>query len=192
MVQVRQAHCSSLGSGSVKALSDQVARGAEHTDPSCNLMTWTEIYTADRAKQLKADGWGTYAPHQETDAAFMWRKQRWKLVKSSTHRLTDKTWVVSGHTHKLVSAKVVLEAQDGSGIIWLSVTHFPSGVQGKGGFKTDNPDAVAAWKSGLKGMADWKAAQHDKWHPQWMGMCADWNIDFKLGWCRDIVKQEFP
>ena len=82
MPQVRHAHCSSKYSGSVASLSKQVTRGAEHEDPSCNLMTWTEIDTKQRAAELQADGWGKYAPHQDTDCAVMWRKERWTLVDS--------------------------------------------------------------------------------------------------------------
>src|SRR5262245_50289516 len=155
-------------------------------------MSWTEVGDPNRAKELKAAGWGTYAPHQDTDCAVMWRQERWALASESTHKLTDKTWVVSGKTHRLVACKVVLDALDGSGRIWLSVAHFPSSVQGKGGFSSEYPDRVAAWKAGLVGLADWKKNQHDKWHPTWMGMCADWNLDFKQKWCRQYVKDEFP
>src|SRR5262245_29208969 len=191
MPPIRHADRSSRYDKSASSLAKQVTRGAEHEDPSCNLMTFTEVGTADRAASLSADGWGTYAPHQDTDCAVMWRKERWALVDSQVKRLTDATWVVSGHTHKLVACKVVLDAKDGSGRIWLSVAHFPSSVQGKGGFSDEHPDRVKAWKTGLQGLADWKKKQHDKWHPTWMGMCADWNLDMKIGWCRQLIKDEF-
>jgi len=191
MVNVRHAHCSSRYDESPASLANQVDKGSTHEDPSCNLMTWTEVGTGDRASSLTADGWGTYAPHQETDCAVMWRKERWTVQDKSTHQLTPKTWVVSGKTHHLVACRIVADAVDGSGRIWLSVAHFPSGVQGKGGFSNEHPDRVKAWKDGLKGLAEWKRNQNERWNPTWMGMCADWNLDMKLGWCRDLIKSEF-
>ena len=191
MTQVKHAHSSSRYDRAPSKLADEVARGAGHVDPSCNLMTFTEVGTPERASTLQADGWATYAPHQHTDCAVMWRKERWKLLKSSTHQLTDKTWVVSGQKHHLVAAKVVLEAKDHGQVIWLAVAHFPSSVQGKGGFSDEHPDRVKAWKDGLQGLHSWKEAQRQQWKPDWLGACADWNLDMKVGWCRQTIKDTF-
>lgn len=192
MSDARHAHSSSRYDRSPESLAKQVDRGATHEDPSANLMTFTEIGTEKRAKQCEADGWGHYHPHDKTDCAVMWRKARWEKVATSTRKLTDKTWQISGDTHRLVAASVVLKDTDSKRRMWVAVIHFPSGVQSGHGWATDNPDAVAAWKDGLKGLKDYRQDQKEKHGVDLALLCADWNVALEVDYFRDWIRGVFP
>ena len=195
MTTARHAHSSSRYSASPKSLAIEVNRGASAEDPLANLMTFTEIGDPLRAAQVAADGWGRFVPDDKTDVGLMWRQERWAKVATATRKLTDKTWVVSGKTHRLVAAAATLEAQGEGYRIWVAVIHFPSGVEGDGGFATDNDDAVAAWKSGLNGLHDWWLDQKHQYEIGSTGgfgmLCADWNLNHRLKWVREYIGNTF-
>lgn len=191
MANPRHVHSSSRYDASLAALDQQVSKVSTHEDPSANLYTLTEIGTAERAAQCEADGWGHFHPHDKTDCAVMWRKSRWEKIETSTRRLTDKTWVVSGHTHKLVAAAVVLGDTESNRRLWVAVVHFPSGVQSGHGWATDNDDAVAAWQSGIKGLKEYRTDQKNQYGIDCAMLCADWNVNFKIEYFRDYVRNVF-
>jgi hypothetical protein len=191
----RHAHSSSRYDRSTSSLDKQVNKGATHEDPSANLMTFTEIGNKERAEACEADGWGHYHPHDKTDCAVMWRKSKWEKVNSgSTRKLTDKTWQISGNTHKLVGASIVLkDADNDTGRrLWVAVVHFPSGVQDGHGWAKDNDDAVKAWQDGIRGLKDWRNDQKESYGVDLAMLCADWNVNLKLDFFRDYIRNVFP
>lgn len=187
----RHGHSSSRYDRSVESLAKQVNRGATAADPSGNLMTFTEITNAERASACEADGWGHFHPHDKTDVAVMWRKSKWEKVADGTRKLTDKTWLISGHTHKLVAASVVLGDVDSNRRLWVAVVHFPSGVQDGHGWAKDNDDAVKAWQDGLRGLHDYRQDQKKNHGVDLAMLCADWNVNFKVEYFRDYVRNVF-
>ena len=101
-------HSSSRYDKPPKTLAELVGKATGANSPA-NLLTFTEVGKKERAEKLKADGWGRYVPHGETDAGLMWLKSEWEKVFTEVKQLTDKTWKDGqGNTHYQRCASAVL------------------------------------------------------------------------------------
>lgn len=191
MSTIRHAHSSSLYSSSPASLADQVERAVEAEDPSANVLTYTEVGSADRTEVLKeADpGWAAWVP-SESDVGIMWRKENFDPTWKKAVKLTDKVWTDGhGRKHETWAASAVLEHTDGH-VLFVSVCHLPSNVQDGCAFE-DNKQA-AAWKSAVNGWHDHWNRKRDKHHPDLGMLVADWNIDFHKSCWMDWVGSKFP
>lgn len=187
-------HASSRYDKPPKKLAEQVARAVGHEDPEANLLSWTEVGDPDRAEKLTADGWGTYAPHDKTDVAFMWNKAIFELAFKDVQELTDKTWTDGqGHVHKTKCASVILNCKLKDRRLLATVCHLPSGVQDGNNFNDEHPKKVAAWKAALPG---WHNYLNDTlrpvYRPDFVMVIADWNVDFHSAHWRGYVQDVFP
>ena len=184
-------HSSSRYDKPPKTLAELVGKATGANSPA-NLLTFTEVGKKERAEKLKADGWGRYVPHGETDAGLMWLKSEWEKVFTEVKQLTDKTWKDGqGNTHYQRCASAVLDNKHTGKRLWASVIHLPSGVQ-DGKHFSDKESHVKAWKGACDGWADYHKKQKDKWDFDGTMYIADWNVDFKVSDWRDRVRDYYP
>jgi hypothetical protein len=189
MANVRHGHSSSKVDQSPASLAKLVGR-ATSSGKDANLLTYTEVQTADRAEALVTEGWGKYTPHGETDCALMWLKSEWAPVDCHTNQLGSKTFVDgNGNTKKVICATAVLDHKPSGWRLWVSVAHLPSSVQDGDHFSQAQTDAdrVACWKSAVDDWRDTRKKQGEKWHHHMAMHVADWNVNLKMSdWRQEV------
>jgi hypothetical protein len=185
---IRHGHSSSKVDRSPASLAEQVKR-ATNSSKDANVLTFTEVQSKERADALRTDGWGTYAPHGETDCAVVWDKQEFDSVDCHTNRLGTETFVDgNGHTKQIICATAVLDHVSGRRL-WISVAHLPSSVQDGDHFSQAQTDAdrVRTWKSAVDDWRETRKSQRDKFDTNLSMHVADWNVNLRMGEWRSEV-----
>lgn len=149
-----------------------------------DLVTLTEVQS--RRAAVHRAGWRTAAG---SDLAVMWRRDRWRLVRSGLHRLA-----APPADRAIYALVVVLDPRPphAGPRVLVSVSHLPSAVQWGDRFNARAPRRVAAWRTAL---AAWHGVVRDarrRHHPGAVLTVADWNVDLRRPVWRAIVRRAFP
>jgi len=191
----RHIHCSSRFDRSPESLDFDIQVWME----SCSLLTLTEVTNNSRAQQMRATGWTYYNSSKGNDAdncGIAWRNDTWKRKTGTVLRLSSNTFdrVNGRHNLYIWAATVVLVHKDSGHKVLVSVSHPPAHVEGPGGFKTVGEGWAARKRAYLTALTNWHSHVADmerKQHVDATLIIADWNVNLKAQWFRDLLKQKW-
>ena len=151
----------------------------------CDLLTLTEVSSEAREKVLRVvaqeENWAVLTGDLSSrdDCAIMYDKDIWKARYVETREVTNKSFIIFGHTSKPVAAiSAILEHLDTGKLVLVSVCHLPSSVEGKKGL-TGKVSRVHAWRDAHRG---WRRRWNQlakRYKVDGVLVCGDWNINIK-------------
>jgi hypothetical protein len=148
---------------------------------------------------MREKGWSYFnAKHSQgqDDVGICWKAEDWKRVSGAVRRISDGTFerMVGHQANPLYSATVVVRNVHSGHKLLVSVTHMPAHVQGASDFANirDEPAAVwekrkLAYQSGLKNWSTHVKDQERRNHIDACLVVADWNVNLKLDWVRQLL-----
>jgi hypothetical protein len=164
-----------------------------------SLVTVTEINNDQRAGTLREKGWGYYnAKHGDgaDECGIAWRLDTWGRMAADVTKLTNQQYFrLDGRVAEPIwCCSVVLRRVDTGHRMLVSVTHMPAHVEGKGGWRTTEYKWQARKNAYLSSLQNWGQriraliTQHK---PDMIMVVADWNLNLKQNWVRDLIRHNF-
>jgi hypothetical protein len=183
-------HCSSRFDRSAQSLDFDL----ETWRQSSSLITLTEVDNDQRAAQMRAVGWGYYnvvGGSYGDDCGMCWDTDVWKRLSGTTLKMSGNYERAISHNHVAIySITCVLQSVRTGHKLLVSCSHFPAHVEGQGGFRTD----LAQWQSRklayMAALTSWSThvkAQRALQNIDATLIVADWNLNLKAQWFRQIL-----
>jgi hypothetical protein len=165
-----------------------------------SLITLTEISNDQRAGRMREKGWAYFNAKKsdgQDECGIAWRADTWTRGAAGTCKLNNaKYYRLDGRVaDPVVTAMVVLKRVQTGHRVLVTVTHMPAHVEGFGGWRTTEYKWQARKNAYLSSLQNWSvyiAAQTTKHKPDMVLTIADWNLNLKQDWVRDLLKNNFP
>lgn len=189
-------HCSSRFDRSPASLEYDLDNWMQHS----SVITLTEVVNNNRAARIAEKGWSYYnaKDDQGRDAdncAVAWRTDIWKRRIGKVLRLSNNTFDrVYGLQNLYIWASTVVLTHDSGHRLLVSVSHPPAHIEGPNGFKTAGEGWAARKKAYLTALTNWSTHVEDISRKQQVDgrlIVADWNLNLKDKWVRDMLKQHW-
>jgi hypothetical protein len=188
-------HCSSRFDRSAASLEADLDDWMDQS----SLITLTEITNDNRAATMAEKGWAYYNAKKSRDAdntGICWRTDTWKRKNGLVLRLSSNTFDrLNGRQNLYIWAATVVLVHKSSGHkLLVSVSHPPAHIEGVGGFRTTGEGWAARKNAYLTALTNWHTHVADmerKQHVDATLIVADWNVNLKDQWFRDLLKQRW-
>ena len=185
-------HCSSRFDRTAASLEKDVDNWRENS----SIITLTEVANDTRGATLAEAGWGYARAKKDYGAdecATCYRKDTWTCIWQGYKKLNTRGRVYAG---PVCSGDSVLKHKTSGHKLLISVTHLPAHVEGYGGahWRTQMDHWQARREAYLSSLETWnthiKALKTSK-KPDAVMIIADWNLNLKRPWVRDLLKDRF-
>lgn len=188
-------HCSSRFDRSAASLESDL----DHWMADSSLVTLTEISSNMRAATMREKGWGYFNAKKsdgQDECGIAWKLDTWHQTHHVTCRLNnDAYYRLDGRpADPVVSSTVNLKRVDTGHRLMVSVTHMPAHVEGFGGWRTTEYKWQARKNAYLSSLKNWGVHIADlerKHSPDMVMVVADWNLNLKQDWVRDLIRNNF-
>lgn len=192
-------HCSSRFDRSAESLEADLDTWMQ----SASLITLTEIDNDRRASRMAEKGWNYFNSklnNGQDNCGMCWDTSVW--VKKRTHvaQLENVRYqTLSHHTSPFVWAiSVLLGSRVDDSTLMVSLTHLPAHIQGRGGFANPRGPEDQEWRARklayTTAMTTWSSTTKvlvKSWKPSATMCVADFNLDLKVKWVRDYLKDHW-
>lgn len=165
-----------------------------------SLITLTEIQNNRRAATMRERGWRYFNAKRDQgydQCGVCWAIEDWHLQRSWVRKLNDNAFT-RGLTQRpsapIVSCTVLLKSVQTGQTLLVSVVHMPAHVEGPGGWRTDLAKWQARKAAYLSSLKNWSIHIEDlerKKRPDGTLVVADWNLNLKQHWVRDLLHTRF-
>jgi len=157
------------------------------------VITVTEVQNDQAAATLSEQGWGYYnSPRDDNsdNCAVLWHMSDWRRIYGAVKQLTNDTYYrLSGQKSRpIYCCTVVLRRTDSKYTLLVSVTNLPPNLEGH----WQTPDKQwamrkLAYLSSLHNWSVYVTYQINKLKPSGALVVADWNLNLKDNWVRDLL-----
>lgn len=194
LAEFRHIHCSSRFDRSAASLESDL----DDWMAESSLITVTEIRRNQKAGQLREKGWAYYnhGSGGADDCGVAWRVDTWRKSYGTTKKLSNnRFYTLSGKPAPPVYSCSVLLKRVGTGHrLLVSVTHMPAHVEGPNHWRTTTDHWAARKAAYLSSLKNWSTHVKDlerKQRPDGTLIIADWNLNLKHAWVRNLLHDHF-